>query len=65
MCDVSQRLLDIYIPLRKELNDGIKQLKLDVIVYNKQFDERGPMVKGLMPYEAAERYKNNTDYNLC
>lgn len=58
MGDVSQRLLDIYIPLRKELKDGIKQLKLDVIVYNKEFEERGPMVKGLKPYEAAERYKN-------
>lgn len=56
MCEVPQRLLDIYNPLIKELKDGIKQLKQDVAVFVKHFDERGPMVKGLSPSEASGRY---------
>lgn len=65
MCEVPQRLLDIYIPLRIELREGIKKLKIDSLVFNKQFEEKGPMVKGLSPIEAAERYKKyyNQTYN--
>jgi len=55
MCEVPQRLLDIYIPLRTELQQGIRKLKADSLVFNKQFEERGPMVEGLTPTEAIER----------
>lgn len=55
MCEVPQRLLDIYVPLRIELRDGIKKLKEDSLVFNKLFEERGPMVDGLSPTEASER----------
>jgi len=55
MCNVPQKLLDIYIPLRTELQEGIINLKSDILVFDKQFIERGPMVDGLMPSEAAER----------
>lgn len=51
-----QRLLEIYGSLRIELNEGIEQLKLDIMVYEKHFYEKGPMVKDLLPSEAAERY---------
>lgn len=62
MCEVPQRLLDIYNPLRIELLEGIKNLKLDMEMFEKHFNERGPMVKGLLPSEAAERYSNNSKY---
>lgn len=55
MCNAPQRLLNIYKQLRKELQDGILNLKSDIFVFDKQFQERGPMVEGLMPSEAAER----------
>jgi len=55
MCNVPQKLLDIYKPLRTELQEGILHLKSDILVFDKQFVERGPMVEGLMPSEAAER----------
>lgn len=59
MCEVPQRLLDIYIPMRTELKQGINKLKADIVVYDKQFEEKGPMVKGLLPSDAVERYKNS------
>lgn len=62
MCDVPQRLLDIYNPLRIELLEGIKNLKLEMEIFEKHFNERGPMVKGLLPNEAAERYLDNFKY---
>jgi hypothetical protein len=49
-------LLDIYGSLRIELIEGIEQLKLDIMVYEKQFYEKGPMVEDLLPSEASERY---------
>lgn len=52
---MSQRLFELYVPLRTELRDGIEQLKGDIVIFDKQFEERGPMVKGLLPSEAAER----------
>lgn len=55
MCEVPQRLLDIYIPLRVELREGIEKLKIDSLVFNQQFEERGPMVEGLSPTESSER----------
>lgn len=57
MCEVPQRLLDIYVPMRMELKQGIDNLQSDIEIYDKQFDEKGPMVEGLLPSEAVERYK--------
>lgn len=62
MCEVPQRLLDIYIPLRIELREGIKKLKADSLVFNKLFEEKGPMVDGLSPTEASERCKTILKY---
>jgi len=55
MCNAPQRLLDKYKPLNIELQEGILHLKSDIFFFDKQFIERGPMVEGLMPFEAAER----------
>lgn len=54
-----QRLLDMYAPLRIELNAGIKNLKAEILIYDKNFIETGPMVKGLKASEAADEYKNH------
>jgi len=59
MCNAPQRLLDKYKPLSTELQEGILNLKTDIFVFDKQFVERGPMVEGLMPSEAAERLGSN------
>lgn len=53
-----KRLQEIYRSLRIELNNGIEHLKSDITVYEKQFNEKGPMVKDLLPSEAAERYES-------
>ncbi|XP_050528019.1 dynein axonemal heavy chain 8-like [Daktulosphaira vitifoliae] len=54
-CEVPQRLVNIYVPMRMELKLGIKRLKSDIFIYDTQFNEKGPMVSGLTPSEASER----------
>lgn len=49
-------MLEIYGSLRIELDEGVEHLKSDIMVYEKQFYEKGPLVKDLLPAEAAERY---------
>jgi len=55
MCDVPQMLLDIYSQLRDELLEGIKSFKTAALNFETELNEKGPMVKGLKPAEAAER----------
>lgn len=72
MCDVPQMLLDIYGQLRNELQEGIQNFKIAVINFDTEFNERGPMVKGLKPSEAADKYViivlklyNFVKFSLC
>ena len=43
-------------PLRRELINGVENLKKDIADFDIDFEENGPMVEGLPAKEASERY---------
>jgi dynein heavy chain len=47
------------------LVDGINKLKIDVIKFKQDFDQNGPMVKGIEPKEALNRLKQfSEEYSI-
>lgn len=42
--------------MKKELMDGVSEFARDVLDFDMDFEENGPMVEGLEAREASDRY---------
>ena len=52
---VNMEVLKLQVPLQAELEVGVVQYKQDLVTFNEDFNERGPMVEGLPAKEASDR----------
>lgn len=52
---VLKNVLKLQIPLQKDLEIGLAQFKEDVVTFEEDFENRGPMIEGLSPKEAYDR----------